>query len=75
MALGIGISQAETLGILNENIYLLIDGTKGSIIGLRRVHTRAEYAAKNGRFISEKNIFYLSNSQVYGVLRRIIRSV
>ena len=26
-------------------------------------------------FINEKNIFYLSLSQVYGVLRRVIRSV
>ena len=26
-------------------------------------------------FLMKKNIFYLSNSQVYGVLRRVIRSV
>ena len=37
---------------------------------LSSLHTTAYYAAFN-----EKNIFYLSHSQVYGVLRRVIRSV
>ena len=43
---------------------------------LSSVHTMAENAAKmNGRLFTETIIFYFSNGQVYGVLRRVISFV